>query len=93
VRAIATTAAAAWALSPLGSSRGGLPRDAVPTRDPSLCPRVCPVGWGFLRAVPSAHESRLRGVGIVLCSRRLMSVEGTVSQTLEPFLACHPHAF
>ena len=51
------------------------------------------VDWGSFGTVPVGHTHRpLSFFVMVLCSSRLLSVECTVSQTMEPFLACHQHA-
>jgi len=51
------------------------------------------VDWGSFGSVNVGQTSRrLRFFVMVLCYRRLMYVECTVSQTLEHFLACHQNA-
>ena len=51
------------------------------------------VAWGSYGSVPVGQTSRrLSFFVIVLCYSRLMYVAFTVSQTMEPFLACHQHA-
>jgi transposase len=49
--------------------------------------------WGACGSVPVGQTGRrLRGFVMVLGSSRMRSVACTVAQTLEPFVACHPHA-
>src|SRR3989441_12524006 len=52
------------------------------------------VDWGSSGSVPLGQTHRqLSFFVMVLCYSRLLSVEFTVSQTMEHFLACHQHAF
>jgi transposase len=74
-------------------------RPGRPTRHAALLPLACAPGacaqgdGGSCGAVNVGQTSRrLRCVVIVLGSSRWMSVECTVSQTMEHFWACHQHA-
>ena len=75
-------------------------RAVRPRRQPALltlafAPGECAqVDWGAFGAVPVGQTSRrLSFFVMVLCYRRMLYVEFTVSQTMEHFLACHQHAF
>jgi len=70
-----------------------------PRRQAALLTLACAPGecaqvdWGSFGSVPVGHTHRpLRCLVMVLCYSRMMSVECTGSQTLEPCLACHQHA-
>jgi len=74
-------------------------RTVRPRRPPALltlafAPGACAQGdGGAFGAVPVGHTHRqLRVFGMGWCSSRMLDVACTVSQTLEPFLACHPPA-
>lgn len=60
----------------------------------AVAPGECaPVDWGMFGSVPVGHTHRQLSVFVmVLCYRRMLYVEGTVSQTMEHCLACHQHA-
>ena len=60
----------------------------------AFAPGACaPVDWGSGGAIPVGQTSRrLSFFVMVLCYSRMMYVELTVSQTMEPCLACHQHA-
>jgi transposase len=83
-----------------GYSRGKASVRAVrPRRQPALltlafAPGACAqVDWGMFGSVPVAQmQRRLRFCVMVLGYSRMMSVEGTVSQPMEHFLACHQPA-
>jgi transposase len=75
-------------------------RTVRPTRQPALltlafAPGECAqVDWGSFGSVSVGQtHRRLSFFVLVLCYSRLLYVEFTVSQTLEHFWACHPHAF
>jgi transposase len=52
------------------------------------------VDWGEYGSIAlGTTRRRLSFFVMVLCYRRLMYLEFTVSQTMEHFLACHQHAF
>jgi transposase len=61
----------------------------------AFAPGACAqVDWGAFGTVAVGQTPRqLRFCVMVLCYSRMMSVEFTVSQTMEHFLACHQHAF
>jgi len=61
----------------------------------ACAPGACAQGdWGSCGSVPVSHTYRqLRVFVMVLCYSRMMDVEGTVSQTLEPCLACQQPAW
>ena len=74
-------------------------RTVRPKRQPAFrtrafAPGECAqVDWGACGSGRVGQTSRrLRFFVMVLCYSRLMYVEFTVSQTMEPFLACHQHA-
>lgn len=74
-------------------------RTVRPTRHPALrtlacAPGACAQGdWGAFGSVPVGPTSRrLRVLVMGLCSSRMLSVEFTVSQTMEHVLACHHQA-
>lgn len=74
-------------------------RPVRPRRQPACLTLACAPGecaqvdWGACGSVQGGQTQRRRRVFVlVLCSSRMMSVEGTVSQTMEHFLACHQHA-
>jgi transposase len=75
-------------------------RTVRPTRQPAFLTLACAPGecaqadWGSFGAVRVGQTSRrLSFFVMVLGYRRLMYVACTVSQTMEPFLACPHHAF
>jgi transposase len=75
-------------------------RHVRPRRQPAFltlafAPGACAqVDWGSFGSVKVGQtRRRLSFFVMVLCYRRMMSVECTVSQTMEHFLACHQHAF
>jgi transposase len=75
-------------------------RTVRPTRQAAFLTRALAPGagaqvdGGAFGAVNVGQTSRRRSFFVlVLCSSRLMSVACTVSQTREPFLACHQNAF
>ena len=50
--------------------------------------------WGSWEAVPVGETRRRLSLFVmVLCYSRMLSVEFTLSQTMEQFLACHQNAF
>jgi transposase len=74
--------------------RTGRPRRQPAFLTRAFAPGACAqVDWGAFGSVPVGQtQRRLSVLVMVLCYRRMMSVEFTVSQTMEHFLACHQHA-
>jgi transposase len=75
-------------------------RTIRPTRQAAFLTRAfapgecAQVAWGSCGSVNVGQTSRrLSFFVMVLCYRRMMYVECTVSQTMEHFLACHQNAF
>jgi transposase len=74
-------------------------RPVRPRRQAAVLPLALAPGegaqgdWGSCGAVPVGHTCRRRRFfGMGRCESRRRSGEGTGSQTLEPFVACHQHA-
>jgi transposase len=69
-------------------------RAVRPRRQPALLTLAfAPGEWGLFGAVPVGQTPRrLSFFVMVLCYRRMRYVACTVSQTMEPFLACPPQA-
>ncbi len=71
-----------------------------PVRNPAFlllefAPGECAqVDWGQYGSVPvGSTRRRLSFLVMVLCSRRMLYVEFTLSEAMEQFLTCHRHAF
>jgi len=76
------------------SVRAVRPRRQAALLPLAFAPGACAQGdWGALGAVPGGQTCRPRRCFVmVLCSSRRMDGACTVSQTMEPFLACHQPA-